>query len=117
MTVEQFLDLIRSEESIEFEQTMAVIDEHFDYTPTQFYNGKGEARVSNEAGQNGGSCKIFAFAQMQGLDQQQTLRLFGRFYAEDVLLHPEGNDHANIRNFIRFGWEGIEFSGQALQPR
>jgi hypothetical protein len=31
-----------------------------------------------------------------------------------VLKHPEGTDHQNIRNFIKTGWNGIEFSGSAL---
>lgn len=98
---------------LDFEDTMAVINEHFDYVPTAFTNGVSDMRVSNEAGQNEGSCKIFAFAQLLGLSEEQTLHCFGRFY-KDVMNTPEGKDHGNIRNFMRDGWEGIHFEGQAL---
>lgn len=98
---------------LDFEDTMAVISEHFDYVPTAFTNGLSDMRVSNEAGQNEGSCKIFAFAQLLELNEEQTLRCFGRFY-QDVKNTPDGADHGNIRNFIRDGWNGIHFEGQAL---
>ena len=98
---------------LDFEDTMAVINEHFDYIPTAFSNGISDMSVSNEAGQNEGSCKIFAFAQLLELSEEQTLLCFGRFY-QDVINTPEGEDHGNIRNFIRDGWKGIHFEGQAL---
>jgi hypothetical protein len=50
------------------------------------------------------------------LDAETTLRCFGRFY-QDVLNTPEANDHMNIRNFIKDGWAGIAFEGQALTPK
>ena len=71
----------------------------------------------NETGQNSGSCKLFAFAQMQGLSEQQTLACFGDFYWQDVLPDPEGRDHQNIRNFIKTGWAGIEFSKMPLTEK
>lgn len=98
---------------LDFEDTMAVINEHFDYVPTAFTNGVSDMSVSNEAGQNEGSCKIFAYAQLLGLSEEQTLLCFGRFY-QDVKNTPDGSDHGNIRNFMRDGWEGIHFEGQAL---
>ncbi len=100
-------------ETIAFADTMAVIESLYDFTPTAFTNGE----LHNEAGQNNGSCKLFAFARLQGFDQQQTLACFGAFYRDDVLGHPDGQDHQNIRNFINHGWEGIEFSGQPLTPK
>jgi hypothetical protein len=99
--------------SIQFEDTMAIIDELYEFTPTAFQNGE----QANEAGQNSGSCKLFAFAQLQNLDEQQTLTCFGQYYREDVLKNPEGNDHQNIRNFITQGWKGISFSGEALKAK
>lgn len=98
---------------LDFEDTMAVISEHFNYVPTAFTNGSSDTRVSNAAGQNEGSCKIFAFAQILGLNEEQTLLCFGRFY-QDVINTPDGTDHGNIRNFMRDGWKGICFEGQAL---
>lgn len=98
---------------VEFEQTMAVIEHNYDYTPTAFKNGDTE----NEAGTNAGSCKIFAFAALNNLSELTTLSLFGKYYREDVLGNPEGEDHANIRNFIEHGWNGVEFDGQALTAK
>ncbi len=89
---------------------MAVIDEAYRFTPTAFRNGE----LANEAGENSGSCKIYAFGQLHALSEQQTLACFGHYYREDVLQHPDGTDHQNIRNFIKTGWGGITFSGKAL---
>jgi len=111
MTLENFLQTIKnSPETIEFDQTMAVIDEAYRFTPTAFHNGN----LTNEAGQNSGSCKIYAFGQLHALTEQQTLACFGHYYREDVLQHPDGTNHQNIRNFIKTGWAGIEFSDQPL---
>jgi hypothetical protein len=71
----------------------------------------------NDAGKNNGSCKLFSFARLNKLSPQQTLHCFGAYYRDDVLKHPEGTDHQNIRNFIKTGWAGIEFSGSALTPK
>lgn len=97
-------------ERVEFEDTMSVIDACYDFTPTSFSNGD----VSNPAGQNSGSCKLLAFARLQGLSPQKTLACFGRYYREDVLKHPQGTDHQNIRNFIKHGWPGVHFDGEPL---
>ncbi len=102
----------QQDESIEFEQVMQVIKKYYDYHPTQFANGV----LVNESGANEGSCKLFYFAQLNNLNQQQTLTCFGRYYREDVLANPTGNDHGNIRNFIKTGWEGIKFTSVALKP-
>ncbi|MFV0574357.1 MAG: HopJ type III effector protein [Vibrio sp.] len=111
MTLTEFLNHVTHEPlTVEFEQTIAVIDANYKFTPTAFTNGE----LKNEAGQNNGSCKIFAFAQMNLLTEAQTLACFGKFYREDVLLHPENTDHQNIRNFITHGWDGIQFSKPAL---
>ena len=98
--------------AIEFEQVIDVIRENYQYNPTCFTNGE----LKNEAGTNEGSCKIFYFAQLNNLDQEQTLSCFGRYYREDVLSNLQGNDHGNIRNFMKTGWQGIEFKSHALLP-
>jgi len=96
-----------------FEATIAVIDAHYDFTPTAFRNGD----LQNEARQNNGSCKIFSFAKMHNLTPEQTLHCFGNYYRNDVLKHPQELDHLNIRNFIKTAWQGIVFQGSALTPR
>ena len=111
MTIKTLIDKLQdSPELIEFTDVMSVIDANYHYTPTCFYNGE----IINEAGCNEGSCKLLAFAQLQGFSEMQTLALFGRYYREDVLLNPAGDDHANIRNFILDGWLGIRFAGEPL---
>jgi hypothetical protein len=100
-------------DTIAFNDTMAVIDKLYEFTPTAFKNGD----FLNEVGKNNGSCKLFSFARLQNLTQQQTLQCFGDYYRNDVLKHPDAMDHQNIRNFIKTGWDGIEFSGNALTPK
>ncbi|MCG3886117.1 HopJ type III effector protein [Photobacterium leiognathi] len=96
-------------ESVEFQQVMAVIAEHYDYQAATFYNGLDNDMLKNDAGTNEGSCKIFAFAKLNQLSEQETLACFGQYYRNDVLAHPENNDHQNIRHFMKFGWSGIQF--------
>lgn len=106
-----FLQKIQQQaEQISFNESIAYIDEHYAFSPTDFKNGD----TYNKANQNNGSCKIFSFAQKLNLSQEQTLHLFGDFYRKDVLEHPENDDHQNIRNFIKSGWEGIHFENDAL---
>lgn len=102
----------QQEQNVEFEQVMQVITDNYQYQPTSFTNGE----QVNDEGTNEGSCKIFYFAQLNKLTQQQTLACFGRYYREDVLANPNGDDHANIRNFMQTGWQGIEFKSVALLP-
>lgn len=111
MLLEAFLEKLKTTpESVEFTDTMAVIEANYLFTETTFSNGEQQ----NEAGQNSGSCKIFAFAQAQNLSQQQTLACFGIYYRDDVLNNPDNNDHQNIRQFMLNGWAGISFTGNAL---
>jgi hypothetical protein len=116
MSINELLGKIRSGERVTFQDTLAAISEHYHYTPTRFTNGVGDDRVSNQAGTNEGSCKIFFFAKLQGLTPDQTLALFGDYYWDDVLARPEGSGHANIRTFMKYGWEGIRYEGDALRP-
>ena len=114
MSTEQFLEQLRKDPSaIDFEDTMAAIDASYEFSATAFTNGD----VENEVNQNNGSCKVFAFAQLQSLSADETLACFGRYYRDDVLSYPEGDDHGNIRNFMQYGWIGVTFSGTALTPK
>ena len=105
--------LKNSPQTIAFKDVIAYIDQHYAFTPTRFTNGK----TVNEAGENNGSCKVFSFAKLKGLKEEETLALFGDFYRTDVLENPEGSDHQNIRNFVQFGWDGIAFEGEALADK
>jgi len=113
MTLDKFRELLnRSPESVKFEQAMEVVEKNYDYTPTAFRNGT----LENAQGENEGSCKLLAFAKLQGLSEQDTLHCFGDYYRNDVLRSPNGDNHMNIRNFIKSGWAGVEFSGEPLKP-
>ncbi len=114
MHIEDFLNKLRSNPgSISFTDTIEVIDTHYNFTPVRFTNGE----AVNEAGTNSGSCKLFSFAKLQQLSKEETLACFGDYYRVDVLQHPEATNHANIRNFMVTGWEGINFDGEALQAK
>ncbi len=114
MTIDAFLKkLADAPESIMFDDTMNLINTTYEFTPAAFTNGA----MRNEAGQNSGSCKLFAFALLNHLSEQQTLACFGAYYREDVLKNPDGSDHQNIRNFIQSGWAAVKFDAMPLQAR
>lgn len=99
---------------VEFQEVMEILDGAYDFVPTRYTSGHGTpAAVENEAGTNSGSCKVFAFAKIHGLDQDATLRLFCEHY-QQVLGDPEGATHLNVRNFMTNGWDGIVFDGEPL---
>lgn len=111
MTLSLFLEKLKNNpNSIAFPETIAVIEANYDFEPTAFENGLQHNMVN----ENNGSCKIFAFAQLQNLSEEATLACLGAYYFEDVLKNSEGNDHQNIRNFIISGWNGIAFYGEPL---
>lgn len=114
-TLDQLVTRIKTNpEKNEFQEVITIIEEHYFYTPTPFYNGVDNDCIINNAGENEGSCKIFSFAHDQQLSKIQTLHCFGQYYRSDVANHPENTDHSNIRSFIKYGWEGITFEGSAL---
>ncbi len=117
MSLVAFIEKIKNDERIQFAETIAVITEHYDYQPTLFTNGLKEEQVTSAPGTNEGSCKIFAFALLNNLSPQHTLNLFGDYYHLDVLNNPNGTDHANIRTFMKFGWDGISFKDTPLTPK
>jgi hypothetical protein len=114
MKVDVFLKKLNdTPKSIAFDETMAAIGASYEFTPASFTNGV----VKNEAGQNNGSCKLFAFALLNQLTEEQTLACFGAYYRDDVQKNPEGTDHQNIRNFMKTGWSGVKFDSMPLQPK
>ena len=92
-----------------FNEVITFIETYYQHTPTAFKNGE----AINEASQNQGSAKVFAFAQLNQLSAADTLFLFAEHY-EAVLASPEAVDHQNIRQFMAHGWEKIAFEGEAL---
>ncbi len=111
MTIESFIQKIKqTPETVSFADTMDVVEANYVFEPTYFKNGETE----NQAGQNSGSCKLFAFAKKNALSKDETLACFGSYYREDVLKNPEGTDHQNIRNFMKTSWEGISFEKEPL---
>jgi hypothetical protein len=108
---EQLPTLIKNlkSNSITFKEVIAFIETYYAHQPTAFKNGE----AYNEASQNQGSAKVFTFAQLNNLNQEDTLYLFAEHY-QAVLNTPEAADHQNIRQFMKHGWSGIAFEGQAL---
>ena len=111
MTIENYLAKLQTTpELLDFNDLMKVVEENYSFTETAFSNGD----LENAAGENSGSCKLFSFAKIQGLKEEQTLACFGIYYRDDVLKNPDADNHQNIRNFMKTGWAGIEFDGKAL---
>ena len=101
-----------SKRAIGFNDVISFIDDAYRYAPRSFTNGM----VYNAAGENEGSAKIFGFAKHHGLNQLDTLKLFGEYYIQ-VQETPNGTDHANIRNFLHWGWQGFLMQKNPLTLR
>ena len=99
-------------QKLSFKEIIAYIDENFDYTASSFKNGA----LMNAENENQGSAKIFSFAKLNNLSIEDTLKLFAEHY-QAVFNDKEGSSHQNIRNFMEFGWEGVEFEKEVLQPK
>ncbi|MCC4272258.1 HopJ type III effector protein [Marinobacter nauticus] len=94
----------------DFDDTLELINQHFEFRPTGFSNGP----LRNETGENAGSCRVFGLGQYCNLSETDTLRLFAQHY-EQVLGDPAGDSHGNIRQFISTGWSGIRFDAPPLR--
>ena len=102
---------------LRFEEVLAVINDCYVFTPTDFSTGVGtSSATSNPAGANEGACRTLAFASLHSLTQDETLCLFAQ-HATDVLATPAGSSHANIRGFLANGWPGVRFGQQPLAKR
>ncbi|MBD1385404.1 HopJ type III effector protein [Mucilaginibacter rigui] len=100
------------ENSVTFNDVIDFIQARYWHQPTAFKNGD----VYNEATQNQGSAKVFAFARINNLSAADTLYLFAEHYLS-VLENPHAADHQNIRQFIAHGWPGVAFEGEALMVK
>jgi len=97
------------DQSLPFKSVIEAIEADYLHQPTAFKNGD----AYNEATQNQGSAKVFAFAQLNNLSKEDTLYLFAEHY-QAVLNTPDGTDHQNIRQFMAHGWSGMAFEGTTL---
>lgn len=95
--------------SLMFAAVLSFIEHNYIHQPTAFKNGD----TYNEATQNQGSARVFAFGKINNLSEQDTLHLFAEHY-QAVLANPNGSDHQNIRQFMAHGWAGVAFEGEAL---
>lgn len=113
MSIQDFkIKLKLSPSAILFSETMHVIEENFSFSPTAFSNGE----MNNKLSENSGSCKLFAFAILQKFTKEETLFCFGEHY-KNVLDDANGTSHQNIRNFLKTGFDGLNFEGVALQSK
>lgn len=109
--ITMLLDRVKTDPaSVQFGEVIDVIEAHYKFRPTAFKNGE----TMNREDQNMNSCKLFAFATANGLNKEETLQLFGDYYRKDVLGAPEGTDHENIRNFMKYGWDELKFESTPL---
>ena len=108
---EELSNLIAASKSntLAFVDVIKFIETYYQHQPTAFKNGG----AYNEATQNQGSAKVFALAHINCLDAVCTLYLFAEHY-HAVVANPEGTDHQNIRQFMKHGWPGVIFEGEAL---
>jgi len=106
-----FADKVKQGSEVAFKDTMAMIDEYYEYFEVPFTCGD----LLNKPKENTGSAKIFSFALLNRMDEKQTLGLFGEIARN---LSPSGTDHGNIRNFLKYGWKGVQFnSGLAIASK
>ncbi|WP_163933928.1 HopJ type III effector protein [Paraferrimonas sp. SM1919] len=108
----ELIQRLQQNQTLSFKQVIETIDHYYDYQQTDFQNGS----ILNRAGDNEGSCKVFAFASLHQLDKQATLNCFAEHY-QQVLQNPEGECHQNIRQFINHGWQQISFKDAPLSLR
>ncbi len=101
--VQELLAALKSGES-HFSEVITFIDSRKEHQPVAFKNGE----ITNEATQNQGSARVFLFAKEQNLDEEDTLRLFAEHY-QAVISDLNGDNHQNIRQFMKHGWAGVEF--------
>src|SRR5690606_41784438 len=100
MKIEQLLHMLRADpHNLMFQTVLDSIDTHYVYTPTAFRNGIEDDCVANAAGTNEGSCRVLAFAQLNGLSEAETPACPAQDYRA-VLATPRGSDRATLRKFM-----------------
>ncbi len=109
--LQAFLAAIETD-SHQFADTLAFINQWFDFTPSAFRNGM----VDNTAEQNQGSCRVLAMALLLGLGNEQVLKCFGEHF-RDVLATPNANNHHNLRRLQQEGLVDIHFEHPPLRRK
>ena len=113
MNLDDFLKkLDETPETVMLEDTLNTIDALYDFTPVEFSNGD----LHNALGEAERSCRMYAFAQLHGLTERQTLLCFGEHYRE-VLAEPQGTSHRTIRIFMKTGFAGLRYEGIPIRRR
>mmetsp|Transcript_508 Transcript_508/g.801 ORF Transcript_508/g.801 Transcript_508/m.801 type:complete len:215 (-) Transcript_508:1093-1737(-) len=97
-------NLEMSGDDVTFEEVIEMIDQFYESGLIEFKNGD----IVNKQGENEGSAKVLSYAALSNLDKDTTLKLWGQYY-RDVKANPDGDDHQNIRNFMKYGWDGVPF--------
>lgn len=84
------------------QDSLALVDKHYNYFEVPF----SCAEVQNKANENIEAAKLFCFALMTQMNEEQTIRLFG----------GEGNmNDKNLQAFKKYGWSKVSFgSGLAI---
>lgn len=99
-----------SADDLTMEEVLEMINTHYETQLLEYTVGD----VVNKQGENEATGHILSYAALSNMDKETTLKLWGQHYRA-VLANPDGTDHANIRNFMKFGWEGVPFeNGIAL---
>lgn len=93
-----------SGDDLMFEEFLEMVDTQYESGLIEFKNGD----IVNEPGENEGSAKVLSYAALSDFDKETTLKLWGQYYRE-VKADPDGDSHANIRNFMKYGWDGVPF--------
>ncbi|KAL3915131.1 MAG: hypothetical protein SGARI_008250, partial [Bacillariaceae sp.] len=88
-------------DNLKFEDIMELINTHYEVGLIEFKNGD----IVNKQGENEGSAMLLSYAALSEMDKDATLKLWGQYYRE-VLADPDGDSHQNIRNFMKYGWDG-----------
>jgi len=107
-----FERLRQTPDTIQFAEVIALIDSHYNHTPTAFINGA----ATNQASENQGSAKVFSFARLHDLNEIETLHCFAEHFRA-VRDNPTGDDHQNIRQFMANGWQGIQLPNTCLTSK
>lgn len=106
-------NLEMSGDDLMFDEFLTLCDEQYESGLVEFKNGD----MVNMPGENDGSAKVLSYGALAEFDQSTTLKLWGQYY-RDVLATPDRTDHQNIRNFMKSGWDGVDFyNGVALTKK
>lgn len=99
--------------TLPFSSSIFNIHNEYKYTPKPFEI----EYIRSEGKGTEGSAKILAYAQINNLNTEQTLFLFGEHY-QNVLDTPNGDNHKNIRALIKYGIAKVTFpEGYPIEKR